>query len=188
MCCLQQHAYKGFLTPCRAGKSSQFETAAYQVRIWGAVKIFPHEALKVMESQDQRLHGVHQKHWQEYQALHCLAQRGNASTLTCQRKSQKKGLWMLQNWVSKREGLSTHCCNNETSFNTHRAWGIHSGMRRSVEKRALYLKQKILNSTQGNKLGWHAWLVHSDKKKNDSVSALGWKQIMFLGALMDKIR
>lgn len=26
-------------------------------------------------------------------------------------------------------------------------------------------KKKILNSTQGNKLGWHAGLVHSDKSK-----------------------
>lgn len=43
-----------------------------------------------MESQDRRLHGVHQKHWQEYQASHCLAQRGNASMLTCQKISEKK--------------------------------------------------------------------------------------------------
>lgn len=131
-----------FLTPCKASKSLRVITAAYHVRLRGAVNIFPHEALKVMESQDLQLHGVHQEHWQEYQELHRLAQRGNASTLTCQRKSQKKGLWMLQNWVSKRQGLSTHCRNNETSFNTHRAWGIHSRRRRSMEKRALYLKQK----------------------------------------------
>lgn len=129
--------FKGFLTPCKLVHFYSPKTAAYQVRIWGAAKIFPHEALKVMASQDQWLHGVHQKHWQEYQALHCLAQRGNASTLTCQRKSLKKGLWMLQNWVSKRDGLSTHCRNNETSFNTHRAWGIHSGSRRSMEKRTV---------------------------------------------------
>lgn len=121
---------------------SQFKTAAYQVRIWGSAKIFPHEALKVMESQDQRLHGVHQNHWQEYQALHRLAQRGNASTLTCQGKSQKKAYECSKTESQREKGLSTHCRNNETSFNTHRAWGIHSGRRRSMEKRALYLKHK----------------------------------------------
>lgn len=42
----------------------------------------------------------------------------------------------------KKGGLSTHCHNNETSFNTHRARGIHSGRRRSMEKSALYLEQK----------------------------------------------
>lgn len=45
---------------------------------------------------------------------------------------------MLQNWSQREKDYPQ----NETSFNTHRAWGIHSGMRRSMEKRALYLKQQ----------------------------------------------
>lgn len=88
---MHTNIFKGFLTSCKTSKSLQFKTAAHQVRMCGAVKIFPHEALKVMESQDLQLH-VHQKHWKENQALHRLAQRGNASMLTCQRKSKKKRL------------------------------------------------------------------------------------------------
>lgn len=122
-----------------------------------------------MESQDQQLHRVHQKHWKEYQALRRLSQRGNASMLTCQGKSQKKGLWTPQNWVSKREGLSTHCRNNETSFNTHRAWGIHSGRRRTMEKRALYLKHKK------KKKNWTAHRAISLGGMLDLCTVIYWK-------------
>lgn len=58
-----------------------------------------------------------------------------------------------------------------------------------MEKRALYLEQKkILNSTHGNKLRWHAGLVHSDKSKNAIVCLYSVENKVFLWALMDKIR
>lgn len=98
-----QSSFKSFSTACKAAKSLQLKEAAKQVRMWGAATIFPHEALKVRESHNQQLREVHQKHWQEYQASLRLAQRGNASALTCQGKSQKKGLWMLQKKVNLKE-------------------------------------------------------------------------------------
>lgn len=158
--------YKSFPTPCKADKSVQFKTAAYQGRIWGAAKIFPHEALKVMESQDQRLHGVHQEHWQEYQALHRLAHRGNASTLTCQRKSQKKKAYECSKTESQREWGYPHIAAIMRLLSTlTEPWAFIQGGDVPWRKEHCTLSKKILNSTQGNKLGWHAGLVHSDKSK-----------------------
>lgn len=62
--------------------------------------------------------------------------------LTRQRKSQKKRLMNAPKLNLKEQGLSTLWHNNETSFNTHRAWGIHSGRRRSMEKMHCTLSER----------------------------------------------
>lgn len=84
----------------------------------------------------------------------------------------------------KTGGLSTHCHNNETSFNTHRAWGIHSGRRRSMEKSALYLEQKKKKkfwiAHRAISLGATVdWCTLINRKMPHCV--LGWKQIVSWG-------
>lgn len=85
----------------------------------------------------------------------------------------------------KKGGLSTHCHNNETSFNTHRARGIHSGRRRSMEKSALYLEQKkkIKNfwiAHRAISLGATVdWCSLINRKMPHCV--LSWKQIVSWG-------
>lgn len=44
-------------------------------------------------------------------------------------------------------------------------WAFIQGGDVPWRKEHCTLSKKILNSTQGNKLGWHAGLVHSDKSK-----------------------
>ena len=143
-----------------------------------------------MESQDRRLHGVHQRHWQEYQALRRLAQRGNAPTLTCQREiSEKKGLWMLQKWVSKRDGGYPHIAAIMRLLSTLTEPGAFiQGGDVPWRKERCTLSKKILNSTHGNKLRWHTGLVHSDKQKKAIVRLYSVENKLFQGALMDKIR
>lgn len=99
---------KSFFTPCKVSDSLRVITAAYHIRISGAVSIFPHEALKIVESQDLQLHGVHQEHWQEYQESHCLAQRGNASMLTYQKENIRKKAYECSKTESQRNGGYPH--------------------------------------------------------------------------------
>lgn len=122
-----------------------------QVKIWGAVIIFPHEALEVMESQDQQLHKVHRQHWQEYQASQRPGPKGETlQRLHVRENLRKKALWMLQNRVSKRGRFWPHWRSIETSFNTHRAPGteetIHGGKKSPVPwaKKIYWIAQKAI--------------------------------------------
>lgn len=92
------------------------------------VNIPPQEALEVMESGPAEAWCASCVRWQEHQALWCLAQRRNASTLTCHRISPKKGLRSL--WkasVNEKKGMGVgevfFCNNNETSFQHSRSLG-----------------------------------------------------------------
>lgn len=58
-----------------------------------------------------------------------------------------------------------------------------------MEKSALYLKQNeknLLNSTQSNKLGSHAGLVHPDEIENVTLGLVENK--LFPGTLLDKVQ
>lgn len=103
--------------------------------------------------------------------------------LTRQRKSQKKRLMNAPKLNLKEQGLSTLWHNNETSFNTHRAWGIHSGRRRSMEKMHCTLSErdkKFCTTHRAISLsGLLDWCTPTKiEKKKRPAAALDQKQIV----------